>query len=284
MTETNFFLSEFSRNRLALVGAAIIGIIVFCAIFAPLIAPYDPAEQNLRERLQTPSIQHPFGTDDLGRDIFSRVVYGSRISLSIGICVVCITALFGTVLGLLSGYGGRAVDEVIMRFVDIMLAFPSIILALIIAGLLGPGVVNVIIALSLTQWPAYTRLVRGMTLSIKEKEFVEAARALGASDGYILRKHIMPNTSNPIVVLATMDIAQTIIFAAALSFLGLGIQPPIPEWGSMLKAGIPYLRSAPYITFFPGIMLMLTVLAFNFIGDGIRDTLDPYTKEMTLVK
>ncbi|WP_255331306.1 nickel transporter permease [Methanocalculus taiwanensis] len=284
MTETNFLLAEFCRNRLALIGAVIIGIIVLCAIFAPLIAPFDPAEQNLRERLQTPSIQHPFGTDDLGRDIFSRVVFGSRISLSIGICVVGITALFGTILGLLSGYGGRAIDEVIMRFVDIMLAFPSIILALIIAGLLGPGVVNVIIALSLTQWPAYTRLVRGMTLSMKEKEFVEAARALGASDTYILRKHILLNASNPIIVLATMDIAQTIIFAAALSFLGLGIQPPTPEWGSMLKAGIPYLRSATYITFFPGILLMLTVLAFNFIGDGIRDTLDPHTKEMTLVK
>lgn len=284
MNENWMALKELGENRMSAVGAVIIVFLVFVAFFAPYLAPHDPLKQNLGKRLLAPNGEYPFGTDELGRCIFSRVLYGTRISLEIGVVVVVITALVGTILGGVSGYCGGIVDEIIMRAVDIVLAFPSIILALVIAGLLGPGLFNVILALAVTHWPAYTRLVRGMTLSVKEKEFVEAARALRASSFYILRRHILPNCINPVIVLATLGIAHTIISAAALSFLGLGIQPPTPEWGSMLKAGIPYLRSAPFLTFFPGIMIMITVLAFNFLGDGLRDTLDPRAKEMLMMR
>ena len=284
MNERWIALKELGENRMSAVGAVIIVFLVFVALFAPYLAPHDPLKQNLGKRLLAPNGEYPFGTDELGRCIFSRVLYGTRISLEIGVVVVVITALVGTILGGVSGYCGGIVDEIIMRAVDIVLAFPSIILALVIAGLLGPGLFNVILALAVTHWPAYTRLVRGLTLSVKEKEFVEAARALRASSFYILRRHILPNCINPVIVLATLGIAHTIISAAALSFLGLGIQPPTPEWGSMLKAGIPYLRSAPFLTFFPGIMIMITVLAFNFLGDGLRDTLDPRAKEMLMMR
>jgi len=284
MNERWIALKELGENRMSAVGAVIIVFLVFVAFFAPYLAPHDPLKQNLGKRLLAPNGEYPFGTDELGRCIFSRVLYGTRISLEIGVVVVVITALVGTILGGVSGYCGGIVDEIIMRAVDIVLAFPSIILALVIAGLLGPGLFNVILALAVTHWPAYTRLVRGLTLSVKEKEFVEAARALRASSFYILRRHILPNCINPVIVLATLGIAHTIISAAALSFLGLGIQPPTPEWGSMLKAGIPYLRSAPFLTFFPGIMIMITVLAFNFLGDGLRDTLDPRAKEMLMMR
>jgi len=284
MNENWMALKELGENRMSAVGAVIIVFLVFVAFFAPYLAPHDPLKQNLGKRLLAPNGEYPFGTDELGRCIFSRVLYGTRISLEIGVVVVVITALVGTILGGVSGYCGGIVDEIIMRAVDIVLAFPSIILALVIAGLLGPGLFNVILALAVTHWPAYTRLVRGLTLSVKEKEFVEAARALRASSFYILRRHILPNCINPVIVLATLGIAHTIISAAALSFLGLGIQPPTPEWGSMLKAGIPYLRSAPFLTFFPGIMIMITVLAFNFLGDGLRDTLDPRAKEMLMMR
>ena len=284
MNETWIALKELGENRMAAVGIVIIIILVFVAFFAPFLAPHNPLEQNLEKRLLAPNSEYLFGTDELGRGIFSRVLYGTRISLEIGVIVVGITALVGTILGGISGYYGGIVDEIIMRSVDIVLAFPSIILALVIAGLLGPGLFNVILALAVTHWPAYTRLVRGMALSVKEKEFVEAARALRASNFYIMRRHILPNCISPVIVLATLGIAHTIIFAAALSFLGLGIQPPTPEWGSMLKSGIPYLRSAPFLTFFPGIMIMITVLAFNFLGDGLRDTLDPRAKEMLMMR
>ena len=284
MNERWIALKELGENRMSAVGAVIIVFLVFVAFFAPYLAPHDPLKQNLGKRLLAPNGEYPFGTDELGRCIFSRVLYGTRISLEIGVVVVVITALVGTILGGVSGYCGGIVDEIIMRAVDIVLAFPSIILALVIAGLLGPGLFNVILALAVTHWPAYTRLVRGLTLSVKEKEFVEAARALRASSFYILRRHILPNCINSVIVLATLGIAHTIISAAALSFLGLGIQPPTPEWGSMLKAGIPYLRSAPFLTFFPGIMIMITVLAFNFLGDGLRDTLDPRAKEMLMMR
>jgi peptide/nickel transport system permease protein len=251
MNETWIALKELGENRMAAIGAIIIIFLVFVAFFAPFFAPHDPLEQNLEKRLLASNGEYPFGTDELGRCIFSRVLYGTRISLEIGVIVVGITALVGTILGGVSGYCGGIVDEIIMRAVDVVLAFPSIILALVIAGLLGPGLFNVILALAVTHWPAYTRLVRAMTLSVKEKEFVEAVRALRASSFYIMRRHILPNCINPVIVLATLGIAHTIIFAAALSFLGLGIQPPTPEWGAMLKAGIPYLRSAPFFNLFP---------------------------------
>lgn len=281
MTLNQQALQKFRKNRLAVFGILFITFLAFLALFAPFISPHDPLEQKLDRKLETPSFEYPFGTDNLGRCIFSRVVYGTQVSLGIGILVVAISSLVGTLLGLLSGYRGGLFDEIIMRGVDIVLAFPNIILALVIAGLLGSGFFSVVLALSLTQWPVYTRLVRGQVLSLKKRAFVEAARALRAPDFYIMRRHILPNCMESVIVLGTLEIAHVIIFAAALSFLGLGIQSPTPEWGSMLKAGIPYLRSAPNLTFFPGFMIMFTVLAFNFAGDGLRDCLDTGTEVMT---
>lgn len=278
-SENRHNLREFRKNRLAVLGVFLLFLLGSFALFAPFISPHDPLKQKLDQRLKPPSFEYPFGTDDLGRCIFSRAVYGSRISLGIGILVVTITSIAGTFLGLLSGYKGGVLDEIIMRGVDIMLAFPNIILALVIAGLLGSGFTNVVFALSLTQWPVYTRLVRGQVLSLRKRAFVEGAKALRASDFYIMRRHILPNCAEPVVVLGTLEIAHVIIFAAALSFLGVGIQPTIPEWGSMLKAGIPYMHTAPHLTFFPGLMIMLTVLTFNFIGDGLRDYLGPDTDQ-----
>jgi peptide/nickel transport system permease protein len=271
----NLNLQKFRKNRLAILGVLLIVLLSLIALLAPFISPHDPLKQIFGRGLEAPSSEYPFGTDELGRCLFSRVVYGTRISLGIGILVVAITSIAGTFLGLVSGYRGGLFDEIIMRGVDIFLAFPNIILALVIAGLLGSGFFSTVLALSLTQWPIYTRLVRGQVLSLKKRAFVEAAKALRASNFYIMRRHILPNCIGPVIVLGTLEVAHVIIFAAALSFLGLGIQPPAPEWGSILKSGIPYLRSAPYLTFFPGIMIMLTVLAFNFAGDGLRDFLDP---------
>jgi peptide/nickel transport system permease protein len=273
----------FMQNRTAVFGGILILILTFVAVLAPYISLHDPLEQNRGNRLSSPSFDYPFGTDNLGRCVFSRIVLGTRYSLGIGVLVVAISSFIGTTLGIVSGYSRGIIDETIMRFVDIVLAFPSIILALVIAGALGPSLSNVIIALALTHWPAYTRLVRGIAFSLREKEFVEAAKALRASDIYIMRRHIFPNCINPIIVLATLDIANAIIFATALSFLGLGIQSPTPEWGSMLKAGIPFMRTAPLLTIFPGIAIMTIVLAFNFLGDGLRDMLDPRGNELMLV-
>ncbi|HJH29132.1 MAG TPA: ABC transporter permease subunit [Methanosarcinaceae archaeon] len=276
-------LKEAGNNRMAAIGGAIVILLVLIAILASLLSPHDPFEQKLENRLLNPCFEYPFGTDDLGRCIFSRLIFGTRYSLAIGVTVVGITALVGTTLGIVSGYSRGIIDEILMRIVDIVLAFPGIILALVIAGILGPSFLNVVIALSLTHWPAYTRLVRGITLSLREKEFIEGAKALRASNIYIMRRHILPNCINPIIVLATLDIAHAIIFATGLSFLGLGIQPPTPEWGSMLKAGIPYFRISPHLTFFPGTAIMVTVMAFNFLGDGLRDMIDPKINEIILV-
>jgi peptide/nickel transport system permease protein len=252
-------LKEAGNNRMAAIGGAIVILLVLIAISASLLSPHDPFEQKLENRLLNPCFEYPFGTDDLGRCIFSRLIFGTRYSLAIGVVVVGITASVGTTLGIVSGYSRGIIDETLMRIVDIVLAFPGIILALVIAGILGPSFLNVVIAISLTHWPAYTRLV------------------------YIMRRHILPNCINPIIVLATLDIAHAIIFATGLSFLGLGIQPPTPEWGSMLKAGIPYFRISPHLTFFPGTAIMVTVMAFNFLGDGLRDIIDPKINEIILV-
>ena len=277
-------LGEFGKNRLAVSGILLIAILCTLALFAPIFAPNDPLDQKLNSRLLGPCHEYPFGTDEFGRCIFSRVIYGTRISLGIGILVVAATSVAGTSFGLLSGYTGGLLDEVFMRGVDIMMAFPNIILALMLSGLLGPGFTSVVLSLSLTQWPVYTRLVRGQVLSLKQRDFVEAARALRPSNFYIMRKHILPNCIEPVIVLGTLEIAHVIIFASALSFLGLGIQPPDPEWGSMLKFGIPYLRTAPHLSFFPGLMIMLTVFAFNFAGDGLRDSLGQSAEQEVLAR
>jgi len=272
-------LEGLKENRLAVVGLVLVLSLVLVAILAPFIAPHDPVEQHLDLRLLSPSWQYPLGIDDLGRCTLSRLIYGTRVSLQIGVVVVGITATLGTLLGLIAGYKGGFVDEVIMRIVDVLLAFPALILALVIAGLLGPGLFNVMLALSVVGWTRYARVVRGCVLSAKERGFVEAARAIGSSNIYIMFRHVLPEALSPVIVMATLGMGWTILSAAALSFLGLGAQPPMPEWGSMLNDGRAFMRAAPQLTTFPGLAIMVTVLAFNFIGDGLRDALDPRQKK-----
>lgn len=261
-------------NRSFLLGLSILIVLIFTAVFANFIAPYDPAEKELGNRLLSPCLEHPFGTDQLGRDIFSRVIFGTRVSLGIGIVVIGISLIAGLALGLVAGYYGGGIDELIMRIVDGFLAFPSMFLALGFSAFLGQGIINLITALTLVEWTGFARVTRGSTLAIKGSEFVNAPRWLGAGDGYILKNHILPNILSPVIVIATLGIGNVILAAAGLSFLGLGVQPSIPEWGSMLNEGRMFLGKAPQIMFFPGLMIMITVLAFNFLGDGIRDLMD----------
>ena len=264
-----------ARNRLTLVGAVIIGSMILIAILAPAIAPHDPIKQNIRQRLQPPSTTHLFGTDDLGRDVFSRIIHGARVSLLTGIFVVGVSAVVGTALGGISGYFGGWADKVVMRIVDVVLAFPGMILALAIAGVLGPGLLNVMIALVVTSWPEYCRVVRSIVLSLREKEFIEGARALGVSNWRIIWRHLLPNCLPPVLVLASMGMGVVILAAAGLSFLGLGAQPPHPEWGSMLNAAKSQIMRASYLSIFPGLAILVSVLGFNFLGDGLRDVFDP---------
>jgi peptide/nickel transport system permease protein len=263
------------RNRLAAVGMLVIVVFVLSAVFAPVIAPYDPLKQNIRARLSPPTGVHLMGTDMLGRDILSRIIHGSRVSLLTGIFVVGTSAFVGVILGGISGYYGGKLDSIVMRITDVVLAFPGIVLALAIAGVLGPGLFNVMIALAITGWPGYCRVMRGQVLSIKGNDFVEAARAIGVTDAGIILRHILPNCLAPIIVMSTLGMGRIIVAAAGLSFLGLGAQPPQPEWGAMLNAGRAFILKAPLLSVFPGLAIMLVVLGFNFLGDGLRDVLDP---------
>jgi len=266
---------ELRNNKLALFGVIIIFLLVFIAIFAPFIAPHDSVDQELKKRLSSPSSEYPLGTDHLGRCILSRLIYGARISLPIAMTVIGITFAIGVTIGAISGYLGGVTDEIIMRIVDVLLTFPGLILALAIIAALGPGIFNAMIALVVVGWAGYTRIVRGSVLSVKEKDFVEGVRALGASDFYILVRHILPNVIAPVIPLAMLGIGYVILAVAGLSFLGLGAQPPMPEWGAMLNDGRAFMRSAPHLMIFPGLAIMVTVLAFNLLGDGLRDALDP---------
>lgn len=269
------FWRIFKRNKLAIIGALIIIGVVLIAIFAPMIAPYDPTVQDYDNLLQPPSLDHPFGTDDLGRDLFSRVAYGARYTLLVGIGVVVIVAVVGSVLGFVAGYYGGKIDSLIMRFVDIMLAIPALVLALAIAGALGGGLWNVIIAIGAVGWTQFTRIVRAEVLKLRESEYITAARALGASDFKIIAHHIAPNMMAPVIVYITLYVPSAILWAASLSFLGLGVQPPYPEWGALIANGRAYISFAWWIATIPGLAIMLTVLGFNFLGDGLRDALDP---------
>jgi len=270
-------IRRLSDSRPATVGAIIIMLLCFIAVFAPQLSPNNPTTACLGDRLISPLTvpEYPLGTDHLGRCVLSRLLYGARISLIVGIIVVGISATIGIALGVISGYYGGVIDAVIMRFVDATLSFPSIFLAVTIAGLLGRGLPSVIIALIVVDWTAYARISRGSVLSLKETEFVESARSLGASDCYIMTRHILPNIIGPVIVIGTLGMAYVILSAAALSFLGFGPQPPTPEWGAMLNAGRMYMRTEPYLTIIPGIAIMVMVLAFNLLGDGLRDILDP---------
>jgi peptide/nickel transport system permease protein len=267
------------RDRRSIaIGLAILGLIVIATLFANQLAPNDPAEANLRKRLSPPSMEYPFGTDQLGRCIFSRVLFGARISLGIGLVVVALSAIFGLLFGGAAGYYGGVLDEALMRIVDGFLAVPSMFLALAVVGFLGPGIANIVLALVVVEWTSYARVARGEMLSLKEKEFLEAARALGAGDIYIFIHHLLPNILAPILVVATLGIGYAILAAAGLSFLGLGMQPDVPEWGSMLNDGRLYLRTAPHLMIFPGLAITITVLAINLVGEGIREMLDPRRK------
>jgi len=262
------------------VGLFIIVCTVLVALFAPIVNPYDPSlDSNLAEARFAPSLQHFFGTDRLGRDVFQRIVHGTQISLTIGLVVVTITSVTGTILGLIAGYFGKAFDTIIMRIMDVLLAFPSILLAIAIVAVRGPGVFNTILAVAIVGVPGYARVVRSMVLSLRERDYVDAARMIGVRDARIMFVHILPNSLSPIIVQMTLGVGGAILFAAALGFLGLGVQPPAPEWGAMISDGIPFLRQSPHMVFFPGIAMMITVLGFNLLGDGLRDALDPQLRD-----
>lgn len=271
-------LHRLRRNRVAILGGIVVAFVTLLAIASPLVAPYDPIKVSTSEALQAPSVGHPFGTDQFGRDILTRVLYGGQISLRIGLIAVGIASTFGVVLGLLAGYYGGWVDAVIMRLIDMLLAFPGILLALAVVGILGPSLINVMIAVGIANIPHYTRVVRASVLSIKSSVYVEAARVIGCGDIRIMFQHILPNALASVIVLATLGVAGAILTGAGLSFLGLGVQPPTPEWGAMLSGGRDHLRNSWWITTFPGLAIVVTVLAINLLGDGLRDALDPRQK------
>jgi peptide/nickel transport system permease protein len=268
-------VKRFARNNLAVVGLIFVAIIVAIAIAAPVIATHSPTEQSLFRRLQGPSSEHYFGTDELGRDVFSRVVHGSRYSLFIGVSGAIGGLILGLTLGMLSGYFGTWVDQVIMRVIDVMLSFPGVLMAILIVSVLGPGIYNLIVALTIWFTPTIARLIRGAVLALKSQEFVLAAHAIGASNPRIMVRHLLPISLSPLIVYGTLSVAVALLVAAGLSFLGLGAQPPTPEWGAMIGSGRQYLRDAPNATLFPGLAIFFTVLSLNFIGDALRDALDP---------
>ncbi|MDP4083269.1 MAG: ABC transporter permease [Bacillota bacterium] len=270
---------SFCKNRLALIGLGIVIFFILIAFLAPYVAPFGYKEQHLADRMMPPSSKHWFGTDDFGRDIFTRILYGARISLWVGFFSVLGSVVIGTILGIISGYYGGLVDAIISRIFDIMLAFPSTLLAIAVVAILGPSLQNALIAIAVVNVPNFGRLVRSKVLSVKQEEYIMAARAVGMRDTRILFYHILPNSISPVIVQATLAIATAIIEAAALGFLGLGAQPPTPEWGKMLADSKEYLVQAPWTLFFPGIAIMLTVLGFNLMGDGLQDVLDPKLKQ-----
>ena len=266
------------KNRLAMFGFCLLLALILTAIFANVLAPYPEEAQDLTASFQPPSAQHFFGTDEYGRDIFSRLIYGSRISIAIGAVAATLSALIGIVIGSLAGFYGGKVDNVLMRLIDIMMAIPSTLLGISIVAALGNGIRNVIIAVAIGAVPSYARIVKASILSVKEQEFVEAARANGASDFHIIFHHILPNCLAPIIVQITMGVAKAILEASALSFIGLGVQPPSAEWGAMLSAGRSYIRRAWWIVTFPGLALAMLIFGLNLFGDGLRDALDPRLK------
>ena len=263
------------RSPLTVAGLALIAILAVIAVLAPLIAPANPLKQVLSTRLKPPSADHWLGTDQLGRDVLSRMIYGARISLLIGTVVVGLAASVGTFVGLVAGYVGGWLDEGLMRLTDVFLAFPALILAMAISGALGPSLTNAMIAIAVVSWPVYARLVRAQVLSLREREYVEAARGLGASAQRIVWQHILPNTLAPLLVQASFDMGGAILSAAGLSFIGFGTQPPTAEWGVMISEGRNYIATHSWLSLFPGLAILLTVAAFNLIGDGLRDALDP---------
>ncbi|KYG29158.1 ABC transporter permease [Alkalihalobacillus trypoxylicola] len=272
------FFKKLRKNKGAMIGGILILVFIIIALIGPHFAPYTQSETNYSVKLTGPTGDHWFGTDHHGRDIFSRIIYGMGITMWIGFSSVFISAIIGTVLGVVSGYYGKRTDAFIMRVMDILLAFPGILLALAIVSVLGPSIRNLIIAVAIFSVPVFARIVRGSTLAVKKLEYIDAVKALGATDFRIIFKHILPNVTSPLIVQTTLSIASAILTASGLSFIGLGAQPPSPEWGAMLSDGRNYLYDAPHVAFFPGVMIVIVVLAFNIFGDGLRDALDPKMK------
>lgn len=275
LDDFKYSLHLLRRSPLSMVGLILISTFLFIAVFAPFLTKYDPIEQDLPNRLQPPNRENPFGRDQLGRDILSRVIYGSRISLRIGITVIAIAATTGTVLGVVAGYLGGRIDEIVMRITDMFLAFPSLILAMAISAALGRSLENTVVAIGMVAWPRYARLARGQTLSVKEEQFIEAVRSLGASRKRIIFSHVLPQCLPPIIVQATLNMGGIILTAAGLGFIGFGAQPPTPEWGIMISDGRNFIMREWWVSTFPGLAMLFAVLGFNLLGDGLRDVLDP---------
>ncbi|KIL39717.1 peptide ABC transporter permease [Gordoniibacillus kamchatkensis] len=267
---------QFKRNKAAVVSLTVLVILILLALFAPIVAPHDPAEQDLLQRLKPPSASHLLGTDDLRRDLFSRLLYGARVSLSVGIVSVLLNVIVGIVVGALAGYYGGKIDAVLMRFADMMLAFPYLMILITVVSVLRPSLTNIIVVFVAFGWMGKARLLRGQILTLKNREFVDAARTIGMSDARIIFRHILPNAIGPVIVSATLQMGGLILLESTLSFLGLGIQPPAASWGNMLQSAqtLTILMKAPWVPFFPGLMIFITILCFNFVGDGLRNALD----------
>jgi len=270
-------IRKFTRKRIIIYGS-VLAVLVVLSLFAPYFAPYDPIQISMEGR-KSPNVDHIFGTDRLGRDILSRIIYGTKYSLSIGIMSVSIGLIFGTTMGVLSAYYGGLVDTIIMRFIDALLAFPGILLALVVIAVLGPGLFNVMLAVGISTVPEYARLARGKVLSVMQLEYIEAIHSIGGSNIRVILKHILPNISAPITILATLQVGNAILVGSGLSFLGMGAQPPTPEWGLMTAEGRSFMSQAWWISTFPGIAILITVISINQFGDGLREAIDPYLKE-----
>lgn len=279
MSFTERTLKILKYNRLTAIGALIVLLVILVGVLAPVLAPYDPNVIDVPHRLAAPELKHLFGTDEMGRDIFTRVLYGCRISVSVGIAIVCVSAFFGILIGSVSGYAGGKVDNIIMSLSDMVLSFPSMVLALALTASLGLGLFNTMLAVSIVKIPVYVRLVRGQVLSLKQRQYVKAARTFGAPPSWIIWKHIIPNSLTPIMVQMTLGLGDAILMAASMSFIGLGAQPPTPEWGAMVNSARAYAIDQWWYAAFPGLSILVTVVGFNLLGDGIRDILDPKSKQ-----
>ncbi len=272
-------IKRFLRNKLALLGLAVVVFVVLISLSASIVAPFDPLKLSLSNRIEAPSGEHLFGTDHFGRDILSRVLYGGRVSLWVGVMSVILAGMVGIILGAVGGYFGGRIDYVIVLIMDALISFPSVLLAIGLMAVMGPGVKNIIIAMALVGVPTYGRVVRGSVLSIRQKEYIEAARNAGSGDLKIIFLHVLPNTMAPLIVVTTIGVANAVLIEAALSFLGLGVPPPAPSWGNILSDGRNFISQAPWLTIFPGLAITLSVLGFNTMGDGLRDVLDPKLKQ-----
>jgi len=267
--------AAFKQNKAALVGLAFIVLILLIALFANILAPYDVRTQDIMQRLRPPSSHHWLGTDEFGRDVFSRILFGSRVSLFVGVTSIITAMVFGVLLGAYSGFKGGWIDQVLSKVIDSLMSFPSLLLGILIVSAMGPGIRNATIAIAVAYIPRFARIARGPTIVLKENEFIMAARACGATDARVIFRHIIPNLVGEIAVMSSLWISAAIIIEASLSFLGLGVQPPMPSWGMMIKTGVDALHMAPWLAVFPGVAICLSVLAFNLLGDGLRDLLDP---------